>query len=71
MKIKGQQGEFGWVRIGEPYPKRQVEIGEGERLEVQLVRLLDNGKTNREMILDFFMSGVLTLEWEQGKTLAG
>ncbi|HUV53033.1 MAG TPA: hypothetical protein VMW64_08170 [Dehalococcoidia bacterium] len=69
MKIKGQQGEFGWLRQGEPVPKRQIEIGEGERLEVQLVRVLGNGKTNGEMIMDFFMPGMLTLEWEQGKTL--
>lgn len=69
MKIKGQHGEFGWLGTGEPVPKRQIEIGEGERLEVQLVRLLADGKTSREMIIDFFMPGVLTLDWEQGKTL--
>jgi len=68
VKIKGEHGEFGRLPGGEPIPKRQIEIGEGERLELQLVRLLDNGRA-REMIIDFFIPGVLTLEWEQEATL--
>lgn len=68
MKIKGQHGEFGRLPSGEPIPKRQIEIGEDERLELQLVRRLD-GNPVREMVIDFFMPGVLTVEWEQGATL--
>jgi len=67
MKIKGQHGEFGWLSRGEPLPIRQIELEEGERLEIYLKRK-DGG---REPVIDFFSPGLLTLRWESGGRLEG
>jgi len=62
MKVKGQHGEFGWVRspIPQPVSMRQVEIEENERISIRVMNKL-TGK--EEEILGYFMPGVLTLSW--------
>lgn len=63
MKIRGQDGEFEYLR---PAVKRQIEIGEGEQVSVKV----KDAQTGEEgEVLNYFIPGVLTLEWRSGTTL--
>jgi hypothetical protein len=66
VKILGQNEEFSLD--GSPYStsKRQIEIDESERISI---RVKNKVTGIEEDVMSFFMSGVLTLEWEKGAKL--
>ena len=63
MRILGQHGEL-WEEETKLSAKRKIEIEEGERLEIWVVQ--DGKKAD---IIDFFVPGVLAVEWERGARL--
>lgn len=63
MKVKGQHGEFDYLH---PAIKQQIEVAEGERISI---RVKSNQVSGEYEILDYFIPGVLTLEWRPGTTL--
>jgi hypothetical protein len=48
--------------------RRRIEIEQGERISIRVMDRKTEPPKEEEIIV-YFMPGVLTLEWEQGKTL--
>ena len=63
MKKKGEHGEYGYMPDGRPNARRKIKVEPGERLHITVLTR-GMGEKQGEVVLSYFVPGVLTVDWE-------